>query len=207
MALTKAVLIATTGTGRFGFEVMFNPAELSIEQGVSYAEHPTLGASDPIIQFVRAEGQTLSVELFLDRTNANSTVADDLARLRKFVQIDSDLHAPPICELLWGDTYIKGVVRSLSEKYVLFGQDGSILRARVSLSLRRYEEPDITAKQANEQSPDRTRVRVMREGETLAHIAQEAYGDPRLWNVIAAANNIDRPRFVAPGTPLKVPAL
>jgi nucleoid-associated protein YgaU len=50
-------------------------------------------------------------------------------------------------------------------------------------------------------------VRVLREGETLALVAAEAYGDPRLWRLIAEENGIDRPRFVAPGTPLRVPAI
>jgi nucleoid-associated protein YgaU len=48
---------------------------------------------------------------------------------------------------------------------------------------------------------------VLREGETLAHIAYEAYGDPRMWRTIALANNIDRPRFIEPGTPLWIPAM
>ena len=38
-------------------------------------------------------------------------------------------------------------------------------------------------------------------------IAAEAYGDPKAWRPIAEANAIDRPRFVPPGTALKVPAL
>lgn len=60
-------------------EVMFNPSELSIDQSVAYAEHPVLGSIDRVIQFVRAEGRTMSVELFLDGTNANRSVEDDLA--------------------------------------------------------------------------------------------------------------------------------
>jgi nucleoid-associated protein YgaU len=48
---------------------------------------------------------------------------------------------------------------------------------------------------------------VVREGETLAAIAAEVYGDPRLWTALAEANDIDRPRFVTPGTALQVPAL
>jgi Contractile injection system tube protein/Phage P2 GpU len=208
MGLTKATLTAMSGRNETLsiVRVSFNPSDLSFDQSVSYAEHPTLGAQNPIVQFVRAEGQTVNLELFLDGTTDNVSVADQLAELRQFVLIQKDMHAPPLCVFEWGDVLIKGVVKSLNEKYALFDQDGRIMRARVTMSLRRYEDPAITAREANKQSPDRTRIRVLREGETLAHIAQEAYGDPRLWTVIAAANNIDRPRFVPPGTPLKVPA-
>ena len=208
MGLTKAILTPLLGDkiGEPVF-VMFNPSELSVDQSVTYAEHPILGSSDPVIQFVRAEGRTISLELFLDGSNANVSVRDQLAQLRQFIEIDPELHAPPLCQLSWGDVSMKGVVKSLNEKYVLFGQDGQILRARVTMTLRRYEDPDFQEREVKKQSPDRTRVRVLREGETLAHIAQEAYGDARLWHVIAAANGIDRPRFVQPGTPLKVPAI
>lgn len=184
-------------------DVLFNPTELGIDRNVSYAEHPIPGASLPVIQFVRGEGRTLSLELFLDRTDERRSIQGDLDKLRKLVQIDDELHAPPVCEFFWGDVSFIGVVTSLNEKHTLFDPKGHILRARVSISMREYQE----AKKPDEKSPDRTRVRVLREGETLAHIAEEAYGDPRLWDVIAAENGIDQPRFVAPGTPLKVPAI
>jgi nucleoid-associated protein YgaU len=47
----------------------------------------------------------------------------------------------------------------------------------------------------------------MRERETLAQLAGEAYGDQRLWRIIAEANDIDRPRFVPPGQTLRLPAI
>jgi nucleoid-associated protein YgaU len=65
----------------------------------------------------------------------------------------------------------------------------------------------VQLRELNLSSPDRTHVRVLREGETLAHIAREVYGDPRMWRPIAIANDIERPRFIVPGTPLRIPAL
>ena len=55
-------------------------------------------------------------------------------------------------------------------------------------------------------SPDRTRVRAVRDGETLAQLANEAYGDPRLWRTIATQNN-ERPRFLTTGQTLRIPAV
>jgi nucleoid-associated protein YgaU len=82
-----------------------------------------------------------------------------------------------------------------------------ILRARITLSLKSYEAVDEQLRELKKESPDRTRVRVVREGETLSAIAAEVYGDSRLWRVLAEANAIDRPRFVPAGTALYVPAL
>ena len=73
--------------------------------------------------------------------------------------------------------------------------------------MRSYKSAEVQLRELKLSSPDRSHVRVLREGETLAHIANEAYGDPRMWRPIALANGIERPRFIAPGTPLRIPAL
>ena len=191
----------------------FNPTEYSIDRGSSYAELAVPGLRTPLLQFVRGEAQTLSLELFLDGTDKRGTspltksVEDRLKSLRQFVEIDPDLHAPPVCLFQWQDLKFHGVVTSFKEKYTLFDETGKVLMARITVSLKSYEAVEVQLRELKLQSPDRTRVRVVREGETLAAIAAEVYGDPRLWRVLAEANAIDRPRFVPAGTPLYVPAL
>jgi nucleoid-associated protein YgaU len=213
MQLAHATLKNISKANQEPIPVQFNPTDYGIDRGAYFAELQVPGLSTPLLQFVRGEAQTLSLELFLDGTDqrastepANS-VETRLAGLRKFVQIDRDLHAPPVCEFRWGTTAFPGVVTSFKEKYSLFSESGTILRARVTLTLKKYQAVEAQLHEINNLSPDRTRVRVLREGETLAAISAEAYGDARLWRVIADANGIDRPRFVAPGTALTVPSL
>jgi nucleoid-associated protein YgaU len=46
---------------------------------------------------------------------------------------------------------------------------------------------------------NKTRVRAIKAGDHLPVIAAEIYGDPRLWRLIAEANDIDDPlRFPTP---------
>jgi nucleoid-associated protein YgaU len=46
---------------------------------------------------------------------------------------------------------------------------------------------------------NKTTVRAIKVGDRLPAIAAEVYGDPRLWRVIAEANEIDDPlRFPTP---------
>jgi nucleoid-associated protein YgaU len=40
---------------------------------------------------------------------------------------------------------------------------------------------------------NKTTVRAIKAGDRLPAIAAEVYGDPRLWRVIAEANDIDNP--------------
>jgi hypothetical protein len=187
--------------------VLFNPTDLAVEKGSHFASMPVPGLSTPILQYIRGVSDVLSLELFLDRTDQGSDVEQDLADLESFVTIASDLHAPPVVEFAWGKFSFTGVVTSLREKMTLFSEDGRRLRARLALSLKSYKSSEVQLRDLKLSSPDRTHVRVLREGETLAHIANAVYGDPRMWRPIALANNVERPRFIAPGTPLLIPAL
>jgi hypothetical protein len=208
MALTKATLTdVSTSPAPPPIEVLFNPTEYGIERGAFYAQLPVPGLKTPILQFIRGEAEHLVLELFLDGTNQRQKVETALESLRKFVRIDAALHAPPVCRFDWGDVHFQGVVVSLREKLALFDDRGAVVRARVTLTLRSYQSAEVQLRELRRQSPDRTHVRVLREGETLSRIAAEAYGDPKLWRPIAEANGIDRPRFVPPGTALVVPAL
>ena len=57
------------------------------------------------------------------------------------------------------------------------------------------------------QSPDHTKRRTLKTGETLALIAHEEYDDPAEWRRIADANGIMDPRDVKPGTVLTLPPI
>lgn len=214
MGLELATLTNVSKASQKPVKVQFNPTEYSIDRGSSYAELQVPGLKTPLLQFVRGEAKTLSLELFLDGTDKRAsndpddTVDGRLRKIRAFVMIDPDLHAPPVCLFEWGDYLaFQGVVTSLKEKYTLFDESGKVLRARVTLALKSYKAVEVQLREMGLMSPDRTRVRVVREGETLAQIANEAYGNPRLWRSIAESNAIDRPRFLTPGTPLLIPSL
>jgi hypothetical protein len=187
--------------------VLFNPSDLSVDRGSHYAAMPVPGLSMPILQYIRGESDVLHLELFLDKTDQSSDVEDDMTLLQSFVTINSTLHAPPVIEFAWGKFSFTGVVTTLRQRMTLFSEDGRTLRARLTLSLRSYKAAEVQLRDLKLSSPDRTHIRVLREAETLAHIADEAYGDPRMWRPIALANGITRPRFVPPGTPLVIPAL
>jgi nucleoid-associated protein YgaU len=219
MTLAKAELANISKENATPIQVLFNPTEYSIDRGANYAELQVPGTDNPVLQFVRADAQTLTVELFLDGTSTREPIERKLSALRELVVIDDHLHAPPVCQFRWGTTVsvgpvsgaqenrFTGVVTSLRERHTLFDENGRILRSRVTLTLKSYRAPETQRRETPLASPDRTHVRVFREGETLSRIANELYGDPRQWRAIATENDIDRPRFVDPGTALRVPSL
>jgi hypothetical protein len=206
-ALVPATITDVSHAAQSVVQVLFNPTDLSVDRGSHYASMPVPGLSMPILQYIRGESDVLHLELFLDRIDQGTDVEADLVQLQTFVVIDGGLHAPPVVDFAWGKFKFTGVITSLRQKMTLFSEDGRTLRARVSLSLKSYKAAEVQLRDLKLSSPDRTHVRVLREGETLAHIANAAYGDPRMWRPIAQANGIERPRFIDPGTPLRIPAL
>ncbi|MEO8036506.1 MAG: peptidoglycan-binding protein, partial [Acidobacteriota bacterium] len=191
MALVKAKLVNISADPPVEVPVLFNPTDYSVDRGATYAEVAVPGLRTPIMQFIRGEASSLQLELFLDRTNERKNLEEDLQRLRKFVQIDGELHAPPVCRFEWGGqllngavSFFQGVVTSFKEKYSLFSEDGKVTRARIGITIKSYESAEVQLRELRRSSPDRTRVRVIREGETLALLAYQAYGDPRLWRLI-----------------------
>lgn len=206
MGLVKARIENRSEPDAAAVDVMFNPSEFGIDRGSTYAELAVPGLAMPLLQFVRGETESLTLELFLDASERRETVEADLERLRGFVRIHEELHAPPVCAFVWGDVNFEGVVTALREKYSLFREDGRVTRCRVNLTLKSYRAAEVQLRDMNRSSPDRTRYHVVREGDTLAALATVAYGDPREWRLIARANDIDRPRFVEPGMTLRIPA-
>lgn len=130
-----------------------------------------------------------------------------LMALRRLAQIDAELHAPPVIELAWTQVRFRGVITGFTEKFSMFDATGNIVRARVQLQIKSWNNPDSLFQEPPRQSPDRTKTRVVRAGERLDLIAAEEYGDPARWTVIAKANDITRPRILLPGTLLVVPPI
>jgi nucleoid-associated protein YgaU len=56
-------------------------------------------------------------------------------------------------------------------------------------------------------SPDHTKRRTVKQGETLSLIAFEEYDDSAEWRRIADANGIDDPKSVRPGMVLTLPPI
>lgn len=131
-----------------------------------------------------------------------------LAALRVLGQIDSDLHAPHVVEFTWGGQIrFRGVVVSYTEKFTMFDEGGHIQRARVTLQLKSFAAADAQYRELNLHSPDRTKTHVVRAGDRLDLLAEEYYGDPGYWSVIARANGLTRPRLLEPGLLLTLPPL
>lgn len=204
MALEKAKLVnADTGEE---VAVLFNPTEYAVEKGNQYAEIAIPGLEAPLLQFSRGNARTLTMDLFLDTSETGQDVRVHTKRITSFLDIDPETHAPPVCRFVWGGgESFTGVLERATQRFTMFLADGTPVRATVGVALKEFRTGLNREKPL--QSPDRTKVRTMGEGDSLWLLAAREYGDPAQWRFIARESGIVNPRRVKAGTDLVIPPI
>jgi hypothetical protein len=217
MGLENLTIIPETGEP---IKALFNPERYTLNKGVQIAEIAIPGLDSPVLQFVRGQNEKITLELFFDTTKHGMVdpvvdVRTETSKIYQLLKVDSETHAPPRCELFWGEggmlfchdesPFSLCVVESMSEEFNLFSPSGIPLRAKLNVTFREYKTIEEQLFETPRHSSTRTKVRRLRRGESLSHLAWLEYRDPGQWRLIAEANDVDNPRLVPPGTVLKIP--
>ena len=200
---------------------LFNPKELSVEKSNQYAEVNIPGLASPVFQFVRGNARSVTMDLFFDTYeegidvriftdritgwDAGSMFSSLPGSAKGLMDIDSELHAPPVCLFIWGAFVFQCIIERVSKRFTMFLPLGIPVRATLSVTLKEYREVDIQVKELGLHSPDQTKSWTVKQGDSLWSIAVQEYGDPADWTLIAGANGIDNPRVITPGTELVIP--
>lgn len=188
----------------------FNPSEYSIHNGTNYHEHRGLGNSNNNLQFANRDSTVLHLNLFFDSTadgDASRPITDKTRKLAKAMRAEKSHHEPPMVTFDWGNLQFSGYIVSMEESYTMFSNDGMPIRARIHLTIKEEEDPDLNRRVEPFESPDRTKVKTIIDGMSLWQIAYEEYGDSDLWRVIARENDILNPLDIYPGQLIRIPAL
>ncbi|HEX3034034.1 MAG TPA: LysM peptidoglycan-binding domain-containing protein [Thermodesulfobacteriota bacterium] len=200
---------------------LFNPKELSVEKSNQFGEVNVPGLPSPIFQFVRGNARSVTMDLFFDTYEEKIDVRVFTDRItgwdagsmfsklpgvaKGLMDIDSDLHAPPVCLFIWGAFIFQCIIERVSKRFTMFLPEGIPVRATLSVTLKEYREVEVQVKEISLQSADLTKRWVVTQGDSLWSIAAKEYGNPSDWRLIADANNIDNPRILTPGEELVVP--
>ncbi|WP_440956069.1 CIS tube protein [Methanosarcina sp. Mfa9] len=200
---------------------LFNPKELTVEKSNQFAEVNIPGLSSPIFQFVRGNARSVTLDLFFDTYEEGTDVRDYTDKItgwdegamfsrlpegaKGLMDIDSDLHAPPICLFIWGTFVFQCIIDRVTKRYTMFLPEGIPVRATLSVTLKEYREVEVQVRELDLHSADLTKRRMLTEGDSLWSIAAEEYGDSTDWRLIAEANEIDNPRKLNPGKVIEIP--
>jgi hypothetical protein len=230
----KATFQIVDATGSLGapLSVNFNPTEYTLNKGAQFAEVAIPGLDSPVLQFVRGQTETLTLDLFFDSTDLGmddgaAPVTDLTDQFYQLVKINGTTHAPPICFFSWGADFpgqrsyvslgggtgsqqrhgFKCVIDSVRQRFTLFSPQGVPLRATLTVSLKEYKTLSEQIAELNMQSADHSRTHVVQTGETLSQIAGDVYDDPSRWRAISDQNSILDPLQLVPGQVLEIPVL
>lgn len=186
--------------------VLFNPTEYSMEKSNEFANINIPGLESPLLQFSRGNLQTLTMELFFDSYELQTDVRTFTSKITNLLKIDPTIHAPPVLRFVWGSLIFTCVLSRVTKKFTMFQSDGIPVRATLSVTFNEYKT-DSSHIENPLQSPDRTKIYVVKLGDSLWSIAAEEYGNAGQWRSIADENEIENPRLLEIGREITIPPL
>jgi LysM repeat protein len=204
MELEKAEI---TTEGGDSIQVLFNPTKYSLDQSNQLAEVGVPGLSAPIVQYVRGNNRSLSMELYFDTYEQQTDVREHTDKIYGLLGIEGETHVPPICTFTWGSFSFTCVLAQANGRFTLFLADGTPVRATLDVTFKEYVDVEVLVREVPTESSDLTKTHWVKRGDTLSDIAAREYGDATQWRAIAEANQIDNPRLVSPGQALVIPPL
>src|SRR5215470_2148547 len=103
----------------------FNPTEYQLAKNNNFAELPIPGLPSPPLQYVRGGSEKLTLDLLVDTSDTLEDVREKYTNeLRQLMDLDRELHAPPIVKLVWDRAVFTGVLESMTITYTLFDPKG-----------------------------------------------------------------------------------
>jgi nucleoid-associated protein YgaU len=213
MALEKLRIQVETAPRQFKQEltVLFNPNQITIQKTTNWREAPAMQRDVPTSQHTYAEPARLSMDLFFDTYEAATDVRRHTEHIAYLMTVEKhgSMHRPPVCRLLWGKSgvFFQGVLQNLAQRFTMFMEDGSPVRATLSCVFKEWRDEEEEARRQDKQSVDVVKTHVVRRGDTLSAIAMKEHQDPSLWRPIAEANAITDPLNLPYGRALVIPTL
>lgn len=216
--LAKATILNTfTGAS---LQVMYNPEELKLEQGNTFAEVGIPGLGTPPVQYVRGKARTLSMELFFDTYETGEDVRTRTAPVVQLLDKDTREQAPPVLLFSLGRLQFQCVLVDAAQRFTMFLSDGTPARSTLSVRFQEYVRLDVEISQglffgsptvsaavnaAGAVVGISSTVHVTSAGDTLSGLAGAYLGDPALWRLVADANGILDPFDLGVGRALVIP--
>jgi LysM repeat protein len=213
------------------FVVQFNPKELKLDEKASWKPSEEHGQDKPLLTYEKGEPTSLSMDLIFDTTdtgaNVNKTfiepLRDFMTAKYKDKDVAADLNAdtanvrPCYCKFQWGGFVFDGVVEKVNATFLMFGSDGTPLRAKVSVGMKERNRQItggtgggvtltagaiVVGGQTVQQVTGNVSTYTVQEGDTARSIANKTGADER---DIMHANNLPDPISLEPGEFLVIP--
>jgi hypothetical protein len=195
----------------------FNPKEYGVTKKNKWTAPPAKGHTIAEYEYGGGDPSSMTLSLLFDTFDAGDDVRTTYTdKVWKLMDIDPTLKdklgktgRPPRVLFQWGEAFgFVAVITSITQKFVLFKEDGIPVRATLDVSFQQVKETSLRPPQnPTSGGLGGSREWIVKEGDTLALIAYEEYGDSNGWRPIADANRLTHVRRLRPGTVLEIPGL
>ncbi|RNL91720.1 LysM peptidoglycan-binding domain-containing protein [Sinomicrobium pectinilyticum] len=197
------------------FTTLLNPEKYTYHYKTEQNDDQASGTSAAAPKFNKKLPEELELEFVFDRTgvitgheNTDDGIIDDLEAFKKVVlDYDGEEHKPNYLMIAWGSLLFKGAMTQMDIEFKLFKPDGTPIRAVAKGKFKGFVEDNLRAAKENNQSPDLTHYRIVRDGDTLPLMTYRIYGDPRYYLEVARVNKLDNFRKLKTGQELFFPPL
>lgn len=197
------------------FTTLINPEKYVFNYVTEQNEDQAAGTSSNSIRFNKKLPEVIELDIVFDRTGAiktsgvsNEGIIEDIEKFKTVVlKYDGETHQPNYLKVSWGTLLFKGKLTEMGIEFKLFRPDGVPIRAVAKIKLTGFVEDDLRLAKENNQSPDLTHLRTVKDGDTLPLMSYRIYGDSKYYLEVAKANGINNFRQLTVGQQLIFPPL
>lgn len=207
--LVPAELLNVTDGGTV--KCHFNPYEYTLSKKNTWEKKPVKGKDLPQIRFKQGNAMTLKLKLYFDTLDSTESVSDVTEPIWKMMMVtdtnrhaQSDKSSPPEVAFQWGKFRFDAVITRLTEKYTLFDEKGTPKRCEINITLEEIDKDIPSSWTAGANTAPRAVTMV--EGSRIDNVAASGASSSSSMRDVAAANNIDNPLRIPPGSNLTMPS-
>ncbi|WP_298547888.1 LysM peptidoglycan-binding domain-containing protein [uncultured Aquimarina sp.] len=210
------------------FTTLVNPEKYTFNYKIEQNEDQASGTSDLSPRFNKKLPEDLELEFLFDRTGViihygsnpdessddtvfkdnGEGVIDDIEKFKKVIlDYNGDEHKPNYVMIYWGTLLFKGSLTEMNVEFKLFKSDGTPIRAVAKAKFQGFVEDDLRVAKENNQSPDLTHIRLVKEGDTLPLMSHRIYGDSKYYLEVAKVNELSSFRKLEVGKEIFFPPI
>ncbi|MBC7236265.1 MAG: LysM peptidoglycan-binding domain-containing protein [Chloroflexi bacterium] len=200
-------------SGGVSVACMFNPYEYTVTKANTYREESSNRGEVPTFEFEKAGPQTLRLSLTFDTYEQGEDVTLTTNELWRLMETRTRQEGgrnrkipPPEVAFEWGVFRFVAVITEMTQRFTLFKQDGTPVRAKVDVTFTQHRDlNDYPRQNPTSGGGEGERVWQVVAGDRLDTIAHRVYGDASKWRLIAEHNGITDPLRLRAGQRLAIP--
>ena len=197
------------------FATLLNPEKYTYHYKIETNEDQAAGTSATPTRFNKTLPENLALDFVFDRSgvlrgyeSAEDGIIEDIEKFKKVIlNYNEEEHKPNYLIISWGSLLFKGLLTEMDIEFKLFNPDGTPIRAVAKAKFQGFVEDNLRAAKENNQSPDLTHYRTVKEGDTLPLMTFRIYGDSKYYLEVAKVNEIINFRNLKTGQKIFFPPL